>query len=268
MSPDTCGTPHFDRTGRPLQWHHVEPPPAPDPPMTPAEVLGRIGHDPTSPRVTFYDDQVGPTRGERIELSARVLANWVSKAANLLQDDFDAEPGTRVGLDLPGSHWRTVYWALATWSVGATLDLVDPVGADVLITDDPRRPPHAAMVVVTLAGLARMCPNPLPAGAVDEAATLLTYPDVFEPFQQPDDGSPALLDAQGTVRYGELVRPGRGAPGRRVYLPESSEQPVVREVLDVLADDGSVVLVRDPDPSVLPGRLSAEGAEPGTAPRV
>ena len=106
---------------------------------TPAALLAHlVASDPGRPRVTVYDDTDGPTRGERVELSARVLANWVAKAANLLQDDLDAGPGTTVRLALP-PHWRTLYWAFAAWSVGACVDVRDDdgSGADVLVTDDP-----------------------------------------------------------------------------------------------------------------------------------
>ena len=68
--------------------------------------------DPGRPRLTWYDDAPGPTRGERIELSARVLANWVAKAANLLVDELDIEPGDQVVIALP-THWRAAYWLLA-----------------------------------------------------------------------------------------------------------------------------------------------------------
>ena len=78
--------------------------------------------DPGRPRITVYDDTDSPTRGERIELSARVLANWVAKAANLLRDDLDVGPGSVVLLDLP-PHWRTLYWAFAAWSVGACVEV-------------------------------------------------------------------------------------------------------------------------------------------------
>src|SRR3954449_8078088 len=111
-------------------------------PPLPADVLARmVPSDPGRPRLTWYDDEPGPTAGERIELSGRVLANWVAKAANLLQDEAAAGPGTTVGIDLP-AHWRSVYWSLATWSVGATVVLGEPAtGADVLITESPE---HAA----------------------------------------------------------------------------------------------------------------------------
>ena len=86
--------------------------------QSPSALLRRmVSSDPGRPRITVYDDTDGPMRGERIELSARVLANWVAKAANLMQEDLDAGPGTVVHLDLP-PHWRTLYWALAVWSVG------------------------------------------------------------------------------------------------------------------------------------------------------
>ena len=58
------------------------------PAPTPAQVLAAmLAADPGRPRVTYYDDTPGPTQGERIELSAKVLANWVSKAAGALQDE-------------------------------------------------------------------------------------------------------------------------------------------------------------------------------------
>ncbi|HSO65223.1 MAG TPA: TIGR03089 family protein, partial [Ornithinibacter sp.] len=80
---------------------------------SPADVLRHlVATDPGRPRITVYDDTDSPTKGERIELSARVLANWVAKAANLLQDDLDAGPGSVVLLDLP-PHCRTLYWAFA-----------------------------------------------------------------------------------------------------------------------------------------------------------
>ena len=108
--------------------------------MTPAALLRRlVAADPGRPRVTVYDDTDSPTRGERIELSARVLANWVAKAANLLRDDLDAGPGSVVLLDLP-PHWRTLYWAFAAWSVGACVEVpAHRSGADAGPAGDRRR---------------------------------------------------------------------------------------------------------------------------------
>src|SRR6476469_2959124 len=103
----------------------------------PAALLARlVAADPGRPRLTVYDDADGPTRGERIELSGRVLANWVAKAANLLVDELGVERGDVVVLDLP-THWRAVYWALAVWRVGAVVAVEPDPRAVVVVTDRP-----------------------------------------------------------------------------------------------------------------------------------
>lgn len=130
-----------------------------------------LSSDPTAPRIVWYDRSTGPGHGERIELSGTVLANWVAKAASALVDELGAGPGSRVELDLP-PHWRAAYWALAAWTVGATLVDED---ADLVITDDAGR--ADADVVVTLAALARRSPQPVPPGVMDEAAELAGQPD-------------------------------------------------------------------------------------------
>ena len=48
-----------------------------------------------------------------VELSARTLDNWVAKSANLLVEEYDAGPGSRVAVRLP-PHWRTVTWLLVS----------------------------------------------------------------------------------------------------------------------------------------------------------
>lgn len=230
----------------------------------PATLLTRlVAADPGRPRITVYDDTDGPTRGERIELSARVLANWVAKAANLLQDELDAGPGTVVRLDLP-PHWRTVYWAFAAWSVGACVELPGASGAaapEVLVTDDPEAAAASdadRVVVVTLAALARSAGVPVPAGAVDEARELATHGDVFAPYDLPDDDAEALRTSGGSTTFAGLV-PTAGAGGR-VHLGTSDTGTLLRTALEVWAGDGSVVLTRGtPDEDVLAARRTSEG---------
>lgn len=229
----------------------------------PAALLARlVADDPGRPRVTVYDDTEGPTRGERVELSARVLANWVAKAANLLQDELDAGPGTVVRLDLP-PHWRTMYWALAAWTVGACVDLpgADPRPAEVLVTDDPTRadaPAADRVVVVTLAALARGAGVPVPVGAVDEARELATYGDVVDPYDVPDGGDDAVRSAAGATSYADLV-PAPGAGGR-VHTTTTDTAHLLALALDAWAGDGSVVLSRGAaDPDVLDARRTSEG---------
>lgn len=223
-----------------------------------ADLLAHLRRDETAPRVTFYDDTPGPTRGERIELSGKVLANWVAKAGNLLQEEFDAAPGTSIGVDLPPQHWRTLYWALATWSVGATLS--DSRDADVLITDDPRQ--GDGQIVVTLAALARASTAAVPDGAIDEAAQLSSYDDHFDAWAAADDADPAISVADTSVTYADLVPP-LTTDARRVWVSASSLTGVLRDTLRVWATGGGVVLIRNPDEQAVEGRLRAEGAGRG-----
>jgi uncharacterized protein (TIGR03089 family) len=225
-------------------------------PLLPADVLARmVASDPGRPRLTWYDDGPGPTAGERIELSARVLANWVAKAANLLQDDAAAGPGTTVGLDLP-AHWRSLYWALATWAVGAAVVVGDAArDADILVTDSPEvAAGHGGdAILVALPALARSHPGASAAGgAIDEARELSTHGDLFSPMSDPEPGDVALAGGAGDTAYGDVVhRDEQWGEAPRVVLGGSLEA-VLRQSLAAWAADGSVVLVG--------GEAAADGA--------
>lgn len=215
---------------------------------TPAGLVARLAaSDPTRPRLTWYDEAPGPTQGERIELSGRVLANWVAKAANLLRDDLDVGPGSVVAVDLP-QHWRTAYWLLAAWSVGATVETgVCCSRPDAVVTDDPQDWPGSPVVAVSLPALVRGWTGPpLPTGALDEAAELMTYPDAFAPTQAPEPTRTALTARSGRWTYAELVpaaRAGALASQARV-LTTAGPEDAVAAWLAPWAVDGSVVLVR------------------------
>lgn len=232
---------------------------------TPSDVLADLlRSDPARPRITFYEDTPGPTAGERIELSAKVLANWVSKAANALQEEWDIAPGSRVRLDLP-PHWRALYWALATWSVGACVvvgDADDQADSDVVVTADAetagRAPGEAALV--TLAALARSAPSAPPGGAMDEARELSTFADRFSAWEAPEPDSPALqLNGEHTAY--ETVVPQRDWPeGVRVHTTSADLAEVLLDALAAWAKDGSLVLSRGAlDADALARRVAAEG---------
>jgi uncharacterized protein (TIGR03089 family) len=217
--------------------------------------------DSAKPRITTYDDTDGPTRGERIELSARVLGNWVNKAGNALQEEFDVAPGSVVRLDLP-PHWRTAYWALATWSVGGTVTVDDDTGADLLVTTDPEAAAAAdsPAVLVTLAGLARSAALTVPPGVMDEARELSTHGDQFAAWEEPGDDDTALVAAGERTAYAELVGP-HGHQAERRHLTTTSTADFLRACLALWAADGSVVLSRGEAPAdVLLERSRTEGA--------
>jgi uncharacterized protein (TIGR03089 family) len=228
---------------------------------TPAQVLAAmLRSDPGRPRVTFYEDTPGPTRGERIELSAKVLANWVNKAANALQEEWDLAPGSRVRLALP-PHWRSLYWALAVWSVGATVVLGDG-DADLVVTDDPERatPAPTPSVLVTLAALTRGAAGPVPAGVMDEAKELATYADQFSPWEEPAPSDLAATGAGDDAAYGSVVPQRDWATGSRVHTAADALAEVLTTALAAWAVDGSVVLSRGPEPEGgRAARLASEG---------
>ncbi|MEE6283139.1 TIGR03089 family protein [Georgenia sp. MJ170] len=184
-----------------------------------------LGEEPAQPRLTWYgaDD-------ERVELSGRVLANWVTKATNLLAEEGEVEPGTRVLLDVP-VHWRGLVWALATWAAGGHLvvpgetdddtdddeayepdddedddapeaseddesEFVADSGEDepdVVVTSRTTTVPAAGLqLVIALPALAMRVTQPIPAGAMDAAAALMGYGDDLGYVEEPDDDDVAL----------------------------------------------------------------------------
>jgi len=233
---------------------------------TPASVLAEIlRSDPARPRVTFYEDTPGPTQGERIELSGKVVANWVSKAGNALQDEYDLGPGSVVRLSLP-PHWRALYWAFAVWSVGGTVDCVGGQTPDLLICEDPDLAtslalPSGDVVLVTLAALARAHIGPVPAGAMDEARELATYGDQFAALADPSPDDVALITEGEQTTYGGVVA-GRDWPnGVRVSLT-GGVPAVLASTIAAWAVDGSVILARNGQRAGSerrPERLASEG---------
>ncbi|WP_258726418.1 TIGR03089 family protein [Cellulomonas sp. NS3] len=219
---------------------------------TVAAVLRALNAEPGRPRLTWY----GPD-GERVELSGAVLENWVAKTGNLLVEELDAGPGTRVLLDLP-AHWRTVLWAFAAWRVGACVVLrgdAGAAGADVVVTDRPGEHPGAEpLVAVSLGALARRFDGDLPAGAIDAAAAVMTYGDVLGWVPAADPAAPALLTDAGDVPHRTLPAWAAGAadvgPGARVLVPTATGsartlavEHLLRVTCDVLGAGGSVVVL-------------------------
>jgi uncharacterized protein (TIGR03089 family) len=204
--------------------------------------------DPARPRVTFYEDTAGPSQGERIEISGKVLANWVAKAGNALQDEFDLGTGSVVRLTLP-PHWRALYWALAVWSVGAAVDCAGAQSADLLVCDDPDLaatilPTPGDVVLVTLGALARAHPGHVPGGAMDEARELATYGDQFAARTAPAPDDLALVTGDARTAYRDVVRQPGWPAGTRASLTGDLSQ-ILQSALAAWAVDGSVVLARD-----------------------
>jgi uncharacterized protein (TIGR03089 family) len=218
--------------------------------------------DPTRPRLTWY----GPD-GERIELSGKVLDNWVAKAANLLVEEVDAGPDRRVAVDLP-TGWRAVVWLLATWSTGACAVLPgdgDVAGErsgdpDAWVSDRPGSAAAAAaaeagalLIAVALPALAGSFGAGLPPGALDAAVEGRGRGDVFLPLVTPLPTDPALqrpgrpaLSHGGLAPAAAASAAGLGLPpGVRLLTDAGPAQ--VEPLLGAWCGGGSVVLHHDLD---------------------
>ena len=245
----------FDREPRPASLTTVR---------TPAEVLAElVADDATAPLLTFYDDLPGPTQGERIELSRRVVATWVAKAANALQEGLDVAPGSVVLVQLPCPHWRLAYWALAVWSVGATLTLDTHEGADVLVTTDPGSEDAEdadEVIAVTLAALAREHPEgaALRSGVMDEAKELPSFGDGFVAWDSPDPDDTALVADGERTDYEALLPAATWPAGSRVLVTTGTAAEFLQQLLHALSVGGSLVLVRGATPDPEDPRMASE----------
>jgi len=222
-----------------------------------------LRRDPAGPLLTYYDDATG----ERVELSATTLANWVAKTANLLAD-AGAGAGDRVAVLLP-AHWLTAAVLLAAWSAGLVVT-ADPAGAAVAFTDADRAPAAVAAGVpevfaLSLAPLGRPFDEAPPDGSRDYTAEVRAHPDRYA-GPPPPERAPALRTATGTVGGAELVEVAQrralelGMVERdRVLSVRPWQAPAdwVDGLLAPLAAGATVVLAANPDPEMLRARAEA-----------
>ena len=246
---------------------------APAPLLPDGLLAAALRRDAAAPLVTFYDDATG----ERVELSATTLANWVAKTANLLQDEFDVAIGSLVVVSLP-VHWQTAAVLLATWSCGAAVldtaaeDEGALAGVAVVLAEQARLPALEEVVDGDL--LVGLSLHPLGLGmtgyvgpARDYAAEVRVHGDQFFPFAPADPTAPGLLVGAIELTLGDLGATAAGlaarlgiAAGDRVLVDElvAAEAGPVTWLLAPLAGGASIVLCRNAVPEGLASRASAE----------
>ncbi|HEY4630775.1 MAG TPA: TIGR03089 family protein [Blastococcus sp.] len=244
------------------------------PPIGPAALLTDARQrDPARPLVTHYDDATG----ERVELSATTLDNWVAKTANLLQDEFDVGPGSTVAVSLP-VHWQTAAVLLGIWSCGAAVldtaaeDEGGLSGADVVLAAQDRL--AALEDEDGGADLVGLSLHPLGGGmagytgpARDFALEVRAAGDRFVPHQAPDPAAAGLLAGSLQLTLGGLVDTAGELAGRLGIGPDdrilvdaqvAAEAGPVAWLLAPLAAGASVVLCRYPIRERLPHRAAVE----------
>jgi uncharacterized protein (TIGR03089 family) len=244
------------------------------PPIGPAALLAAArDRDPARPLLTHYDDSTG----ERVELSATTLDNWVAKTANLLQDEFDVGPGSTVAVSLP-VHWQTAAVLLGVWSCGAAVldtaaeDDEGLDGVDVVLAAQDRLPAlEEGDGDAELLGLSL---HPLGAGmagyvgpARDFALEVRTAGDRFVAYSPPDAAAPGLRVGGLELTLGGLVEAAVALAERLGIGPEdrllvdaqvAAEAGPVAWLLAPLAAGASIVLCRYPFAERLPERAAAE----------
>lgn len=220
--------------------------------------------DRTSPRplITFYDDATG----ERVELSGVTTANWAAKAANLLRDECDLEPGGRVAVLLP-AHWQTAAVLLAAWWCGAEV-VGDPDAADLVLCDAERldlalsaAPPHA-VVALSLHAFGTGLTG-LPDGVLDFATEVRLHGDDFTPWAPVPGTAPALdgrpVDAVLADARARAAALGMSRGDRVLSTREWSDPDGLRDgLLAVLAAGASLVQCRHADGVDLTTRAATE----------
>lgn len=220
----------------------------------PAEMLTALRTaGPSNPRLIWYGPGV-----ERIELSGRVLDNWVAKSANFLVDFLDVECGDTLALDLP-EHWRTVVLCLAGLSTGATVRLGPPEAGEAVIAVRPRYADHdGAVAALTLAGLAMRHDGELPPGVLDYNAEARGCADAFTAFDEPDASQPAITDGDRSATFDELAA-AAGTAARTLRAAGTATTTGLAEVLATLAAGGCVTLVHDSRAGEISQIARAEG---------
>lgn len=156
-----------------------------------AQLLTALERGGPNPALAWYGEVA------RIELSGHVLANWVIKTIGHLHDELALEPGDTVVLDLP-AHWKRLVLAIAAWSLGAEVTVLDehgaalstvgcaeaqpavPQGPRVAATDRPESPLAESadeLLVLEAVSLAPRYGGQLPVLAHDWVSEVRAHPD-------------------------------------------------------------------------------------------
>ncbi len=208
-----------------------------------ADVLARrLREDPGRPLVTWYDLDTG----ERVELSVTTYANWVAKTASLLAEEYDAERGQRLRVDLP-THWLGPVFLGAGWTLGLVVSETDT--PDLLVTGPAgleRWAPEAERIPVlacSLRPLGARFADPLPTGVHDVGVEVWSQPDAFSPWDPPTDQEPATDDLTQAQLWSLAAAGSSHTGGGRLLSAANPASPSGLAAFTGPLSSGSVVLV-------------------------
>lgn len=237
----------------------------------PALLARLVAEDGSRPLVTFYDDATG----ERTELSVTTYANWVTKTANLLVEEYLLEEGDTVLVDLP-THWLTAVFLGAVWQAGlafttdpresAHLVATAADGASWESTPECAVPPRYAdrdvhVLATGLGPFAAALAEPLPDGVDDFGRLWPGQPDAWL-GGTPVPSSVACRHPEGTHTQADVLARSADAewPGDRLLTDVPVTDSCGSVFCSALARGGSVVLVNAADPDSWDQRAQVEHA--------
>lgn len=214
---------------------------------------------PARPFVTYYDER----SGERSELSAKSLANWVAKTHHLLVDELGLGVGDTALLALP-AHWISVPALLGCLTAG--LDIVPAGQADVAFVTPETLPAAAAatdVYAVSPANAAAGFGGTPPEPAADYVTSVRPHEDKWPSVHLlagPDD---PCLPGQSRGQVAAQAAAAGLDRGARLLTTGSwtTPQDWIDTVLAPIAVQGSLVIVANcADESVIEHRMAQERA--------
>ncbi|MEQ4305640.1 TIGR03089 family protein [Plantactinospora sp. B6F1] len=247
------------------------------PSSVPAPLAAALAADPARPLLTYYDDATG----ERAELSAEELTEWVARTANLLVHGCGLGIGARAAVLLP-PHWQTAAVLLGTWSAGVAVSFHGAATAGL-----PRLGPGVEEPFdVTYAALGRIddwldhvpeAEHRFVLGFAPDAAPLTEPPTGYRDYlaevrrhdADPRPYVPLRADDAASVDGTSYAEWGRLAwalatetfdlrPGDRVLVDAAAHEHPAKWLLAPLAAGATVVLCANLDPGTIERRSRAE----------
>lgn len=227
------------------------------PPSPEAAFAAALAADPGAPFVTYYD--LGT--GERVELSARSLGNWVAKAHHLLSTSLGLGPGDLAYVALP-THWMSAAPLLGAFTAGLSITeqagdagaaqaaFVSAQTADAALSGGAEE-----VYALSLAPLGRPFDPSPPAGCEDFVLAVRPMPDAWSSVRAPASGDDPAIAAGHEQQSRREAMDDAMARAARIGLSPGARLLVVGEhdwrdwLLAPLAAGASVVLIAGADGS-------------------
>ncbi|MCI4063863.1 AMP-dependent synthetase [Micromonospora sp. R77] len=227
------------------------------------------------PALLTYLDGV---TGERTELGAAQLGEWVARSAGLLRDGCGLGPGSRVAVLLP-PHWRTAAVLLGAWSVGLAVSFRPRATAGLPVLEAGGDRPYDAVLVTPerlddwledvpegthryLVGTGAGPLTEVPVGWLDWSAEVLRHPATTPAYTAIHPADPASPDGTSYGAWGRLAKEVAGQlglrAGDRLLVDAAEHEQPLKWLLAPLSVGASVVLCAHLDLATRDSRVAAE----------